>query len=255
MAAALFFGFWLCNAKRFEGLSTTAGITMFTNGNLAAPISIFSFLGAGLMILVIGLGLVYSVLKKRRTLGKIAVFSIAGIAALYLAVLLLFSFNSHEQLLARGQEKYFCEIDCHLAYSVSDVREVKTLGDAPSQISTAGMLRVVMIKTRFDENTIGANRGNGLLYPNPRVVAVVDERGNEYFPSAEGQRILEGAGAAGSPMTTPLRPGEAYTTTLVFDLPADTKTPTLLIQERDFVTHLLIGHENSPLHKKTRFQI
>ncbi len=228
---------------------------MFTNGNLAAPVSILSFLGTGLLIIVIGLGLVYSVLKKRTTLRKIALLGIAAIAGLYLAVLLLFSFTSSEQLLAFGQEKHFCEIDCHLAYSVSDLSEVKTLGEAPNQISTAGMLHVVTIKTRFDETTIGANRGNGLLYPNSRVVSVVDESGNKYFPSLEGQRILEATRAAGTPMTTPLRPREAYITTLVFDLPAGTRTPTLLIQEGSLVTRLLIGHENSPLHKKTRFQI
>jgi len=56
-------------------------------------------------------------------------------------------------------------------------------------------------------------------------------------------------------MTVPLRPSENYSTTLVFDLPVDVKNPTLLIREGEFVTHLVIGHENSFLHKKTRFQI
>jgi hypothetical protein len=56
-------------------------------------------------------------------------------------------------------------------------------------------------------------------------------------------------------MTIPLRPGESYSTTLVFDLPTEIKNPTLLIREGELVTHLVIGHENSPLHKKTRFQI
>ena len=36
---------------------------------------------------------------------------------------LAFSAGSHETDLARGQEKYFCEIDCHLAYSVVDVND------------------------------------------------------------------------------------------------------------------------------------
>lgn len=228
---------------------------MFTNGNLNAPLSVLSFLGTGLLMLFVGLGLVYSVLKKRPALRKVAVFAIAGLAGLYLSILLLFSFRSSDRLLARGQEKYFCEIDCHLAYSVKDVRETKTLGEAPNQISGAGMLRVVTIQTRFDENTIGPNRGNAPLYPNARVVSVVDESGNRYFPLLEGERILNASGAAGTPMTNPLRPGESYTTTLVFDFPADAQTPTLLIQEADLVTHFLIGHENSPLHKKTKFQI
>lgn len=228
---------------------------MFTNGNLTAPLSVLSFLGTGLLILFVGLGLVYSVLKKRAALRRFAVIAVAAIAGLYLAVLLLFSFSSSERLLARGQEKYFCEIDCHLAYSIKDVRETKTLGEAPNQIRAAGMLRVITIQTRFDESTIGPNRGDAPLYPNARVVSVVGENGNRYFPLLEGQRILDASGTTGTPMTNPLRPGEFYTTTLVFDLPADARTPTLLIQEGDLVTHFLIGHENSPLHKKTKFLI
>jgi hypothetical protein len=228
---------------------------MFTNGNLAAPISALAFLGTGLLVLLLALGLVYSALKKRPAFKRITLFALTAIAILYVGALLGFSVRSHEQLLARGQEKRFCEIDCHLAYSIKDVREAKTLGEMPRQISAEGMLRIVTIQTRFDENSIGPNRGNSLLYPNPRVVSVVDEHGNRYFPLAEGQQLLEATHSGGTPMTSPLRPGEAYTTTLVFDLPAKAQSPTLLIQEGDLLTHLLIGHENSPLHKKTRFQI
>jgi hypothetical protein len=49
-----------------------------------------------------------------------------------------------------------------------------------AEITSAGVFRVVTIKTRFDENTISAHRGNSLLYPNSRVVTVSDELGNEY---------------------------------------------------------------------------
>jgi hypothetical protein len=228
---------------------------MFTNGNLAAPISALAFLSTGLSVLLLALGFVYSALKKQPAFRRITLFALTSIAILYLGTLLGFSVRSNEQLLARGQEKYFCEIDCHLAYSIKDVLEAKTLGEESRQISAEGMFRIVTIQTRFDETTIGSNRGNAPLYPNSRVVSVVDESGNRYFPLPEGQRILEANETNSTPMTSPLRPGEAYTTTLVFDLPARAQTPALLIQEGQLVTHLLIGHENSPLHKKTKFQI
>ncbi len=228
---------------------------MFTNGNLSAPISVLLFLGAGLSMLLVGLGLVYAVLRKKAGPRRLAAFGFISVVSIYFAMLLFFSFRSSAELLARGQEKHFCEIDCHLAYSVDVVREEEILGEAPNQLSAAGKFRMVTIKTRFDQNTISANRGDGLLYPNSRVASVVDENGKEYFPSTEGQRILASSHQSGTPMTTPLRPGESYTTTLVFDLPLETKRASLLIQEGEFVTHFLIGHENSPLHKKTRFQI
>jgi hypothetical protein len=228
---------------------------MYTNVNLAAPIGVLAFVGTGVLLFVVVLGLVYSLLRKKSGLTKFALLSLVLVAGLYVICLLIFSIASNQKVLARGEEKHFCEIDCHLAYSVSDVRETKTLGDAPVQLTAAGLFRVVTIKTRFDETTIDRNRGDALLYPNSRVVTVSDENGNQYFPSPEAQRRLEKSQAAGTAMTIPLRPGESYSTTLVFDLPADIKNPTLLIREGELVTHLVIGHENSPLHKKTSFQL
>ncbi len=228
---------------------------MYSNVNLAAPVGALVFLGTGFLLFVVGLAFIYSVIRKQFWLTKLSLLTIALVAGLYLVFLLIFSFASSDKVLARGEEKHFCEIDCHLAYSVTDVSETKTLGDAPNQVTAAGVFRVVTIKTRFDENTISSTRGNGLLYPNSRVVTASDENGNQYFPSAEAQNVLEKSQAAGTAMTIPLRPGETYATTLVFDLPANIKSPTLLIREGELVTHLVIGHENSPLHKKTRFQI
>jgi hypothetical protein len=228
---------------------------MYTNVNLAAPVGALVFLGTGFLLLVLGFALIYWLLKKKSGLGKFTALIIMLVAGLYAIVLLIFSFASSETVLAGGEEKYFCEIDCHLAYSVADVHDTKTLGDLPNQLTAAGIFRVVTIKTRFDENTIGRNRGNGLLYPNSRVVSVSDANGNEYFPSLEAHRVLESSDAAGTSMTIPLRPGESYSTNVVFDLPADVKNPTLWIREGETITHLIIGHENSLLHKKTRFQI
>lgn len=178
---------------------------MYTNVNLSAPVGALSFLGVGFLISVAAAALAYSVVKRKFALARVAVAAIAGISAVYLGVLLVFSFSSSDKLVARGAEKYFCEIDCHLAYSITDVRERKTLGD-------------------------GAN-------------AV-----------AAGQAALTSQ-IAGTPITNPLRPGENYTTAVVFDVPADVKNPTLLIQEGHFLTRLIIGHENSLFHKKTRFQL
>lgn len=228
---------------------------MYTNVNLAAPVGALAFLGTGFLLFVVGLAFIYSVIRKKVWLTKLSLLTITLVAGLYLVLLFIFSFASSEKVLARGEEKHFCEIDCHLAYSVIDVHDSKTLGDAPNQATAAGVFRVVTIKTRFDEDTISSTRDNALLYPNSRVVTVSDEKGNQYFPAAEAQRVLEKSQAAGTAMTIPLRPSETYTTTLVFDLPADVKNPTLLIREGELVTHFVIGHENSLLHKKTRFQI
>ena len=228
---------------------------MYTNVNLAAPLGALALLGTGFLLLTAGITLGYSVVMRKSRLTKFALLTIVLLAGVYLAVLLIYSFASRETVLARGEEKHFCEIDCHLAYSVTDVHETKVLGEGPNQLTAAGIFRVLTIKTRFDETTIGRNRGDGLLYPNSRVVSISDENGTQYFPSAVAQSSLQKSQTAGTAMTIPLRPGEKYSTTLVFDLPVNIKNPTLLIHEGEFLTHFVIGNENSFLHKKTRFQI
>src|SRR5439155_9025687 len=150
---------------------------MYTNVNLAAPVGALAFLGTGFLLFVVGLALVYSVVRKKFWLAKLSLLTIMLVAGRYFVILVIFSFASSEEVLARGEEKHFCELDCHLAYSVIDVRDSKTLGDAPDKATAAGLFRVVTIKTRFDENTISSTRGNALLYPNSRGATVSHENG------------------------------------------------------------------------------
>jgi hypothetical protein len=228
---------------------------MNTNVNLLAPLGVMALLGAGFLLFVAGLGLIQSLVVRRHGRAKFVLLAMLVIAGAYLAAILIFSLASYEKVLARGEEKHFCEIDCHLAYSVVNTRQSKTLGNPPNQMTAQGTYTVVTIKTRFDETTISARRGDGLLYPNSRVLTLVDEQGNKHSPSPEGQRALDTAQSSGQPLVTPLRPGESYTTDVVFDLPAEAKASTLLINEGEWETHLVIGHENSPLHRQTRFQL
>src|SRR5713226_5099767 len=228
---------------------------MNTNVNLAAPVGVLAFLGTGLVFCVSALVLVGSLIARKFRFARIVLVVMLFIAGVYLAAMLGFSLASHEKVLARGEEKHFCEIDCHLAYSIANVRQTKTLGNAPNQETARGVYTIVTIKTRFDESTIAPWRGNGLLYPNSRVLTLVDERGKKHVPANAALPVLDASQTSGTPLTAPLRPGESYTTEIVFDLPADAKSATLLINEGDFVTHFIIGHENSFLHGKTRLQL
>ena len=228
---------------------------MNTNVNFPAPLGVLGFLGACFVLVVLGLVAMHALVVRRYGRARVFLALLGATAALYFCVVLVFSLASGERLLARGEEKHFCEIDCHLAYSVVGVRRAKTLGEGAAQTDARGEFLVVTLKTRFDETTISAHRGDGELYPNPRRVTIYDADGRSYAPSEDGARALAASGAGGMPIETPLRPGESYTTELVFDLPADVRAPRLLIHEGDTVTHFIIGHENSPLHKKTEFQL
>lgn len=229
---------------------------MYTNVNLEAAIGVLGLMATGFCLFVAGLVFLHALVKRKRERAKrVLMVSLAGVG-IYALLVAAFALSSEGRVLARGEEKYFCEIDCHLAYSVLHVRTTKTLGEGSGRATAQGMFHVVTVKTRFDEQTVSPRRGNQPLMPNSRVARIYDERGRSFEPSAEGQHALERLpGGAGKPLTTPLRPGEAYTTEFVFDLPADVKNPRLLINEGKAVTHFIIGHENSFLHKKTEFQI
>ena len=217
---------------------------MYTNVNLAAPIGALALLGAGFILFVGTILLIHALVVRKNGRAKIFLSAMLIVGFAYSGAMLIFSLVSHDKLLARGEEKHFCELDCHLAYSITKTQQVKTIGDNGSP-ATQGQFTIVTIQTRFDETTIGPRRGNGLLYPNSRALMLIDERGNRYKPTAQ----------LGTPLTSPLRPAESYTTEVAFDLPEDAKAAALLINEDGWETRLIVGHENSPFHGKTRFQL
>jgi hypothetical protein len=226
-----------------------------TNVNLSAALGVLVFMGASFVLLFLGLVSLHALVVRRYGRLKVSLAGMALVSAAYLGVLLAFSLASGGRVLARGEEKHFCEIDCHLAYSVEGVRRAKALGAGSEQLTARGEFYVVTLKSRFDETTISPRRGDSPLRPNPRSATVYDAEGHAYEESREGRRALLSEGGGGTPIHTELRPGQSYTTELVFDLPTGVRSPLLLLNESSTETRLIIGHENSPLHKKTEFKL
>jgi hypothetical protein len=67
--------------------------------------------------------------------------------------------------------------------------------------------------------------------------------------------VLLRFGSISAPLTQALRPGESYTSDFLFDVPKDARGLRLLITEDDPESRLVIGHENSLLHKKIYFAV
>jgi hypothetical protein len=205
----------------------------FLNTNFPAPVAVLGFLGA-----IAGLGLstlavlTFFIVRKAQWVRRVAALAGAG-ALVYFALLLGMSLASREVTLAPSQEKYFCEIDCHLAYAI--VASRAELADGQRQL-------YVMVRTRFDENTTSPQRPKDFpLTPNPRRVLLLDGQGRSFYPSA----------TEGTPLTHALIPGESYETQLVFRLPPDAAQLRLLVTNPGWEEHLLIGDENSIGHRKT----
>jgi hypothetical protein len=206
---------------------------MITDG--LNPFTILLFLGA----VLVGAGLVvtygYARVTRREQIARVSLrVLLAGVGG-YCVALLTASAASHNRVLAPGEEKHICEVDCHLAYSVAAAR-AETLHN--------GTVRhIVTVKVRFDEQTIAPWRPkDASLAPNSRYVALVDAQGRRYPGSTEGLRRR-------------LIPGESYTTDITFEVPADAHDLRLVLRNNDAETALIIGHENSLFHAKTTFAL
>ena len=217
-----------------------------------APIVVLLFLSSMLASMLAAAVFVYGAVRKQPAVRRWAAVGLASVLGGYATLLIGASLTSQDRVLGPGGKKYFCEIDCHLAYSVAHVERATALGNE----RPAGTFYVIRLKTWFDESTISSHRPREApLYPNPRQVYVEDASGRRFQPSAAGQRTLEEAGVASTPLSQPLIPGEFYVTMLVFDLPSGAKEPRLYLGDADPVSSVLIGHEESPLHRKIWFRI
>ena len=211
-----------------------------------APLVVLSFLGTCFLLGLAAVVFFYGwIARKPRRAGQ-ALGAAVIIGGLYITLLVGAALASRERTLGPAEWKYFCEVDCHIAYSVTNVRQAKTIGEGGAAKTALGTFYLVTIRTRFDEATIGPQRGKGVLYANPREVYALDEQGHIYTPLTPDLAEL---------LRKPLRPGESYDTQALFDLPSDVREPRLFIKNAGWENYLLIGHENSPLHKKAYFAL
>ena len=206
---------------------------MITDG--LNPFTVLLFVGAVLATATLIVLYIVARVTKRESFARITLRVLLGGVGLYLLLFLGASVFSHSRVLAVGEEKHICEIDCHLAYAVAATK---------SESLPNGMVRhTVTVKVRFDEGTISPRRPrDATLTPNSRYVALVDDAGDRYAGSTDG-------------LKRKLIPGESYTTDIVFDVPVDAKGLRLVLRNNDPETAFIIGHENSLLHGKTTFAL
>jgi hypothetical protein len=206
---------------------------MITDG--LNPLTALLFVGAVLAGAALVVLYVIARITKREPFARLTLRTLIAGASLYVLLFLGASVFSRGRVLAVGEEKHICEIDCHLAYAVAATK---------SESLPNGMVRhTVTVKVRFDEETISPARPrDASLKPNSRYVALVDDAGNRYPGSPDG-------------LQRRLIPGESYTTDIVFDVPASATGLRLVLRNNDPETTLIIGHENSLLHGKTTFAL
>jgi hypothetical protein len=215
--------------------------------NLFIIFQALAFLGTVVLLAGLGLGTVVALFTGRTSLARWLALAGGVLVSMYVALLLLASLFSREEVLAVGTPKYFCEIDCHVTHAVIEATTTDTLGGTRA----AGTFYLVKVRTWFDPTTTSPSRPkDAVVYPNPRRVWLLDGTGRRLAPSAEGMAALAKSGQAGTPIDQPLLPDASYITGYAFDVPAGVKPARLWIAPADPVSRFLIGQELSPWHAK-----
>ena len=132
-------------------------------------------------------------------------------------VLLGFSLFTREVDLPLGAKMYFCEVDCYLS---DFILPAWTPAKQVEPITSNGQFVVVESRTWFDPSTISPVRRNGSLTPNDRVAILTDGKGHAFGVSEHGEQVLAGENLRSTPLRTLLRPCEAYTSYLAFEVPS-----------------------------------
>jgi hypothetical protein len=223
---------------------------MYTNGNFESHMAALCFLGTlGLTILLAFASIV--LFFTQRNWARYSLLAIGVLLAGYALLMAAFSVSSYDRTVARGEEKFYCGMDCHIAYSVQNVQRMKTIGDATAQ----GEFVVVTVLSHFDERTIAPWRGDSPLRPDPPMLTLIDRSGHSYAGSNAGQKAWEAMHPQSHSLTDPLRPGESYETTWVFDTPVEARSVRLFAGWNGFPSYVLIGDEASVGHRKTYFAL
>ena len=209
-------------------------------------------MGVLLMLMTIGglivatVLLVVSVVTKKTWLTKFVLGGVAVWFVFYDVMLLGFSLTSEEETLALKEPKAFCGfyLDCHMHTAVSGVRTAKTLGDRTANGE------YYIVKVAVFSNAVRATLGLTELGAN-----VIDAAGGHYHRDLKAEAQLP---------TQPefekrIGPEESFEKEIVFDLPFDVQDPRLDLREGFGIDHMLetvlVGDEDSILHKRTYFKL
>jgi hypothetical protein len=216
----------------------------------SAMLSVMAF--AGTVLLLFGLACVtgYLWLKGRTFAARRVALAGGAIAGIYALALIGSSAAAGGRDVAAGGWKYFCELDCHLAYSIARVER-----PSASSAQADGGVEVVHLRVRFDRETAGPRRDDRPLTPNPRRVRLVASDGRTYRPYFGSDHHPETHRKRMARLDTPLRPGEAAVIPLAFRLPRGVTGARLLLTEASPETRFLIGHENSFFHPRAAFRL
>ena len=194
---------------------------------------------------------------QRRAIAELALglgVALAGWSVIYGVALVGTSLASDVKVLGTNQDKHFCGfyLDCHLHVAVVRVDTSRLLGPASARVRARGRFVAVTLRVSSDAGRMP------IRFVGPRA-RVLDAFGREFPRDEAAERALAWAGAPSVPLTQTVEAGEAFLTTVVFDVPSDSADLVLDVTDGYAVDRIielfLIGDDDSVLHRRTVFRL
>ena len=182
------------------------------------------------------LGLMVAILKRNWILAKRLALALGLYTGLYFLLLIGVALLSPQRVLVMHQVRCFDD----WCVAVEQVAKIPEIGP----LQAKGSFLLVTIDVFSQAKRIRQRALDAAVY-------LLDEEGNRYYPSPEGQQTLEAAGEAGLPLNSWLEVGNSFTHTAVFDLPTGAALPDLVFTHGAFPGLIIIGDDQSWLHKPT----
>ncbi len=209
---------------------------MFMIGD--SPINIFDlvFLLSVLFVLLSLLGLLIALVMRRWAMLRRLALGLAIYVGVYALVLIGSGLLTPQHVMAMHEVRCFDD----WCASVEKVERQPAIGDVQAQ----GVFYVVTVQVTSRARGISQRARGAAVY-------VLDDQGVRHEPSLQGQQALEMAGLAGLPLTSRVDAGGSFTSITVFDLPSDTEHPALVHTHGTFPGVIIIGYDQSFLHRPT----
>jgi Domain of unknown function (DUF4352) len=188
--------------------------------------------------------LCYFLLRRHWRRARRVSLTLGSFLLLYAVVLLSVSLLSPQHRLAMHQDR--CFDDWYL--SVEQVVQQPTLGASPTIVAARGEFYLVTVHVSSRAKAITQRAPDAQVY-------LLDASGQRSDPSPAGQQALDATGQGGQPLSSALAPGGSFARTVVFDLPRGSSHLALVVTHGLFPDLLVIGSEQSFLHKPTIIEL
>jgi hypothetical protein len=188
--------------------------------------------------------LFYFLIRRQWTSARRVSLALGFFLVLYAVVLLSVSLLSPQQTLAIHQDRCFDD----WCLSVERVMQRPSVGASPMIVAARGEFYLVTVRVSSRAKAITQRALDAQ-------VSLLDASSQRYDPSPSGQQALDATGQGGQSLSSELTPGGSFTRTIVFDLPKGSSHLALVVIHGLFPDLLVIGSEQSFLHKPTIIEL